>query len=456
VTWPKIFHRVWLDEPERPEFEAWKDKLQELHPDWEIRTWGDSSELTWLRNQEEFEHALETDPFGRAPDILRYELLWRFGGVYIDTDFEPLRPFDALLADPRPFAGWENDRTMCTALLAAPPQHDAIDLLIRELPASLAANRAATPNVASGPEFATALWRERDDVRRLPPMAFYPVGWWEKQLLGKVEYPAETYAVHHWAKGWGKNVPTTVRKVPNAKVSILVPFRDVDGSRGELWSFVRQFLEREYPEAELVVASDDGEEPFHKTLALNRAAAEASGEILVLWDSDTLVPVQALAETVEKVAEKRSWGQPYRRKVKLSEKITRAILSGEREWDQPLNIRVDGPVEASTTFTGAPPFVMHREAWDAIHGADERFRGWGQEDQAMATALSVLVGRSLPQARGEAIHLYHPRQGRSGSDLWIGQTVEQRKYNIWLNQQYRNARRPEQMRALVNERMVAV
>src|SRR4029077_14989936 len=121
---------------------------------------------------------------------------------------------------------------MCTALLAAPPQHVAIDLLIRLLPASLAANSAATPNVASGPEFATALWREREDVRRLPPSSFYPVGWWEKNLLGKVDYPPETYAVHHWAKGWGKPTPTQVRK-GTANVSILVPFRDTDGQRSE-------------------------------------------------------------------------------------------------------------------------------------------------------------------------------------------------------------------------------
>jgi hypothetical protein len=155
---------------------------------------------------------------------------------------------------------------MCTALLAAPAAHPAIDILIRELPASLAANSAATPNVASGPEFATRLWRERDDVRRLPPMAFYPVGWWEKKLLGKIEYPKETYAVHHWAKGWGKPSVPQVRKATNSAVSFLVPYRDADGGRGEQWDFVRSWLDRESPEAEVVV-SDDGENPFHKTLA---------------------------------------------------------------------------------------------------------------------------------------------------------------------------------------------
>jgi len=200
---PKVFHRIWLDEEESPRFIPWRHRLEELHPDWEIKTWQDSSALDWLINEDEFRKALIDDPYGRAPDILRYELLWRFGGVYIDTDFEPLRPFDPLLTDPRPFAGWENDRTMCTAVLASPPAHPAIGQLIEELPAHLAEHAGATPNIASGPEYATARWRYRDDVRRLPVSVFYPVGWWERKLLGHVTYPDTTIAVHHWAKGWG-------------------------------------------------------------------------------------------------------------------------------------------------------------------------------------------------------------------------------------------------------------
>jgi mannosyltransferase OCH1-like enzyme len=30
-------------------------------------------------------------------DILRYEILWQFGGIYLDADFVCLRPFDALV-----------------------------------------------------------------------------------------------------------------------------------------------------------------------------------------------------------------------------------------------------------------------------------------------------------------------------------------------------------------------
>lgn len=209
MKWPKVFHRVWLDEPERPDFAKWRDDLAAMHPDWEIRTWDSSKEILaagWMQNAKEFRAALKTDPFGRAPDILRYELLYEFGGVYIDTDVEPVKPFDALLADGRPFIGWEDDKRLCTAIFGAPPKHPAIAELIKRLPASLKVNAEADPTIASGPGYATPLLRERDDVRRLPVGVFYPVHWNQTKLFAAYDkgkpYPEQTIAVHRWNKGW--------------------------------------------------------------------------------------------------------------------------------------------------------------------------------------------------------------------------------------------------------------
>ena len=454
MTWPRILHRVWLDEEERPEFLEWKERLQELHPDWEIRTWNDSSKLGWMRHHDLMQELLKTDPFGRAPDLLRYELLWQYGGCYIDTDFEPLRRFDELFEDPRPFAAWESDRTMCTALLAAPPRHPAIGVLLDGVEERLEQTKGKPANEAIGPEYATALWRERDDVRRLPPRTFYPVGWWEKHFLGRIDYPSDTFAVHWWNKGWGSSRPRVEVRGSNQGVSILVPFRDSDGTRSQPWSFVRERLERLYPEAELIVASDDGEDPFHKTLALNRAAAAAKGEILILYDADMLVSIDVLKEVVEVVrANPMAWGQPYNQKIKLNEAGTQAIYDAGADWDGTLRWRDFGKPESQTTFKAAPPLVVSRQAWEIVGGMDERFsRGWGQEDVAFARALEVLCGRPLRQPSAEAFHLFHNRIGVSGNDLWPGQTAEDKRYHIWLQAQYQRARTPDQMRKLLEER----
>lgn len=418
TAWPRIFHRVWLDEPESPRFAAWRDRLAELHPGWEIRTWGDSSELTWLRNQAEFDRYLETDPFGRVPDILRYELLWRFGGVYIDTDFEPLRPLDELLEDPRPFAAWENDRTMCTAILAAPPAHPAIDALIEGLPEQLRATEGRPANHAAGPEWATARWRGRDDVRRLPPWTFYPVGWWEKERLGDpANYHPDTYAVHHWAKGWGDDRPSDIRADVidtdvTPRVVVLVPYRAVDTHRDAAWQVAREHLERlGWP---IVAADVPGE--WNRAAAINAAAREAGEwDVAVIADADTVHDPQDLRQAVDDAIRYGAGVVPWATRWKLSATGTERFrrfgptgFSRSRDLDLSDPTRPRGVKARSRGGT----VVVSRAAWDAVGGFDEGFDGWGNEDRAFRVAIATLAPGGLREIRGVIFHLWHPRDGQ--------------------------------------------
>lgn len=195
---PRIFHRIFLDDPIPDEFERFWITLQKLHPAWEFYTWDDSRQIGWMRNQEAFDRA--TTHAGRS-DVLRYEILARVGGVYLDTDVEPLRAFDDLLEDSDPFVGWEDANLLCPTVMGSPPGHPAIEALIEALPSWSRTHANNPPNQQTGPYFLTNQWRTRDDVRRLPPVAFYPVHWSNKRALGG-PYPPESYAVHHWAAQW--------------------------------------------------------------------------------------------------------------------------------------------------------------------------------------------------------------------------------------------------------------
>jgi hypothetical protein len=333
VSWPRIFHRIWLDEPERPEFAAWRDRLQELHPDWEIRTWQDSSEFTWLRNKDLFYKYLETDPFGRVPDILRYELLWRFGGVYIDTDFEPLRSIEPLLEDPRPFAAWENDRTMCTAVLASPPKHPAIGELIEGLPAQCAATEDKTPNYATGPEYATAHWRGRDDVRRLPPWTFYPVGWWERHLLGNQEnYHPDTFAVHHWSKGWGDNKQPQKAGTSDGKTVILVPSGSPTPSGSESGPTSESTLNNwgglsSWP----ILTPWSGTALKRSTVRLQQAG---DWECALIADADTIVDVGSMRKAASRATSFGAVTVPWKLRWKLNETGTARRMATSGHWTQ--------------------------------------------------------------------------------------------------------------------------
>lgn len=413
-AWPKIFHRIWLDEEESPRFAAFKERLAELHPGWEIRTWQDSSELRWLRNQKLFDEWFERDPYGRIPDILRYEILWKFGGVYIDTDFEPLRSLEPLLDDPRPFAGWENDRTMCTALLAAPPAHPAVDALITQLPAHAKKNATRTPNYATGPEFATKVWRGREDVRRLPPICFYPVGWWEKHLLGG-PYPDETFAVHHWAKGWGDDVAKKKPGDPN--VAILVPWRSGEPNRDKAWAVVRKSLE---PLGWPIVTGDSKGE-WNRSAAINVAAAFAGDwDVAVIVDADTVEDLSALQQAVTEAFKQDSAIVPWNERWKLSAAGSERFIARPRNFNRLQDLdRTD-----RTRPRGVKPdkrggsIVVSRVAWDAVGGFDEGFTEWGHEDRAFRLACMQLAPGGLTELKATVHHLWHPlaSQDRRGSE----------------------------------------
>lgn len=195
---PKVFHRIWLDEPIPEEFEVYWKGFQEVHPDWEFRTWDDSEALHFLRCRAEFEAA---KTWAGKSDILRYELLRVFGGVYVDTDVEPLRSFADLVEDDRPFIGWEDERLLCPTVMGSPAGAPALEALVAALPAWFRKYRNAAPNRQTGPYFVTRHLRGRSDVRLLDRDVFYPVHWSEKRNLGG-PYPETAYAVHHWAAGW--------------------------------------------------------------------------------------------------------------------------------------------------------------------------------------------------------------------------------------------------------------
>lgn len=92
---PKIIHQIWLGGSVPQKYKKYIDSIKEKNPEYEYRLWTDSAVDTFeMKNRKLFNAC---DNIGAKSDILRYEILERFGGIYLDTDFLALKSFDSLL-----------------------------------------------------------------------------------------------------------------------------------------------------------------------------------------------------------------------------------------------------------------------------------------------------------------------------------------------------------------------
>lgn len=103
---PKIIHYCWLSGDPYPEsIQSCIDSWKRILPDYEIVLWDtkrfDLSSSDWVRQ------AFEAKKYAFAADYIRMYALYNYGGIYLDSDVEVLKPFDDLLDLPY-FIGQEN------------------------------------------------------------------------------------------------------------------------------------------------------------------------------------------------------------------------------------------------------------------------------------------------------------------------------------------------------------
>lgn len=183
------------------------------------------------------------------------------------------------------------------------------------------------------------------------------------------------------------------------KVRLLVPRLADDGHRDRLWEFCRAHWERELPEYELVEGHHEGDCPFNRSAAINRAA-EGKWDVAIVLDSDVVVDPGQVKAAVELAYETGELVLPFTDRNMLSEKGTEAILGGASgSWRKWVACRERGRVSCCV--------VVPHALWDTVGGFDERFEGWGGEDEAFHAACEVMGGAQ--RLDGAVWHLWHER-----------------------------------------------
>lgn len=213
---PKIIHHIWLGGPMPEQYIVWRQKWQAMHPDWVFMLWTDKEVAHFhLENQEYYD---ETTSYGEKANLLRYELLYQFGGLYVDTDCECFRPFDLLHHCCDFYAGCEYPQRsyagskimVGNSIMASRPGHPMVKEFIdciqktwkEELQVARSGTRYATNIIKK-----TLFSNEHDTIMIFPANIFYPwassIDPWEQPVTDQETFvQPETWSLHYWHFTW--------------------------------------------------------------------------------------------------------------------------------------------------------------------------------------------------------------------------------------------------------------
>jgi inositol phosphorylceramide mannosyltransferase catalytic subunit len=180
---PKTFHQVWLGSKYPKEYEVFKESFLNCNPDWEFKIWTDKEVESFdMFNRKAYN---KCSNLGSKSDIFRYEILYKYGGVYLDTDFYCIKSFNDLLHLDL-FAGtgsdyMNNDQppkpNFFNGLIGCKPYNKFIKILIDNIEE---VNKKDFDKIMqhTGPVFFTKKFYENLDLNQdsiiLPKKYFYP------------------------------------------------------------------------------------------------------------------------------------------------------------------------------------------------------------------------------------------------------------------------------------------
>lgn len=113
---PKIIHYCWFGGKDMPEsakncIDSWKKHI----PDYELRLWNEETfDLDMYRFARE---AYDNRKYAFVTDVVRLWAIYNYGGIYMDTDVEIIRPIDKFLKYPA-FSGFEVQEAIPTGIMA--------------------------------------------------------------------------------------------------------------------------------------------------------------------------------------------------------------------------------------------------------------------------------------------------------------------------------------------------
>lgn len=220
---PKVIHYCWFGRGEMPELAlkciaSWKKYL----PDYEIKLWNEDN--FDIDSYQYSSDAYKARKFAFVADVCRLHVLKEFGGLYLDTDVEFIKPLPDKFLDDVAFTAFE-DQLVSAGVIGSVKGSEWIANLLEfyvgrsfyKADGSLDLNpitEMITDHLVSkkGVLASNTYQKVEDYCTIYPSEYFYPKSW--KTL--KMNITENTYCIHHFAGSWIDHNYTLLGRVANA------------------------------------------------------------------------------------------------------------------------------------------------------------------------------------------------------------------------------------------------
>ena len=228
---PKKIHYCWFGGNPLPELaqkciDSWKKYL----PDYEIIRW-DESNFDFSIN-DYVREAYENKKWAFITDYVRLYVLYNYGGIYMDTDVEVLKPLDELLTH-KAFSGFEDKINIPTGIIASEKHNKWIKYLLdyyKDRHFIVDGKINYTTNVLIITEMTKKKYglKQNNTYQDLKDVVFYPNDYFcpKDHMNGEIYLTDNTYCIHHFSGSWQskgmklrEKVFRTIHKIFGRKVS---------------------------------------------------------------------------------------------------------------------------------------------------------------------------------------------------------------------------------------------
>lgn len=204
---PKKIHYCWFGGNQLPEeLQVYIDSWKKYCPDFEIIEWNEENfDVTKYRYSKE---AYENKKWAFVSDVVRLDVVYNHGGIYLDTDVEVIRKLDPLLKLDG-FIGAEDKYDLNTGLGFGAVKHHPIILenLNEYVDLPLVINGKI--NGITCVELTSRVlkrhgYKKANTIETFSNMTVFPVEYFSPMKLSnnKLTITDNTYTIHHFATKW--------------------------------------------------------------------------------------------------------------------------------------------------------------------------------------------------------------------------------------------------------------